>query len=131
MADKVNGWTVETLRIYLEALIRENEKASIAWQEQAIRSVSKSEESISHRLSSMNEFRGQLNDVLRQMLPRSEFDSQHANLERRLTENAKRTEDLSGRVDTLTGKSGGLAQGWTYLMAILTVGIAIYALLKP
>ena len=150
MAKQVNDeWTVDTLRVYLEALIKEQGAAtdslrtylqmSISEKERATElrlhsqelAVLKAETAIDKRLEAMNEFRGQLNDLVRTLLPRTEYNVNHSALEYQVDEVKKRVEVTSARLDLLSGKSGGLAQGWTYLIAVITVGIALYAVLKP
>lgn len=131
MADNVDSeWTFHTLRIYLEALIVEQEKHTMQTLHAADVAVAKAERATEQRLESMNNFRGQLNDMIRTLLPRQEYDVNHKALEDRVDEINKRIEVNSARLDVLTGKAGGLAQGWTILVAVITMALAVYALMK-
>jgi hypothetical protein len=132
MAEQVNDeWTIGTLKAYLEMMVTQLEKATAVRMHSQEVAVTKAEVAIEARLTGMNEFRGQLNDLIRTLLPRGEYEVNHVALERQVDEVLKRIEVNSARLDVLTGKSGGLAQGWTILVSVLTMGIALYALLKP
>lgn len=132
MANKVNGdvWTLTTLRIYLEALVTALEIHTAARLHSQELAMLKAEAAIEARLKGMNEFRSSLNDIVLTLLPRQEYDVNHRALEHQVAELNKRIEIISARLDVLTGKAGGIAQGWTILVAVLTMGIALFALLR-
>lgn len=90
MADE--GWTIDTLRLHLEALIEANDRryeqrfkdsgtAVGAALSAAKEAVVKAETAAEKRFESVNEFRGTLSDQQRMLMPRTEAELRFSALE--------------------------------------------------
>lgn len=109
-----SGWSVDTLKEYVEQRFITAEKA-----------VKTANEASEKRFDAVNEFRGQLGDQVRTFLPRTEYDARHETLENRVSE-------LTDRLNRSDGKTRGseITMGKIYA-AIGAVGaiLAIIVLL--
>lgn len=85
----VSGWTVDTLKDYVEQ--------RFVAQENAVRIANEASEK---RFDAVNEFRAQLSDQTRTFLPRTEYDARHETLENRVSE-------LTDRLNRSEGKTQG------------------------
>lgn len=134
--DGLNGWTVETLRVYLFRLLDERDRryadrfedlekelnsAFIVNQ----KAIDKAEFAIERRFSSVNEFRKTLSDQATQFVVRKEADIQYQRIIDRINE-------LDKRVTRTEGRGAGLHAGWLYLigaigllLTILTIYLAV------
>jgi hypothetical protein len=146
-----HGWTMETLRIYIDSRVAridallvaaaelsrlrfENQDravlAAMAAQEKAVaaalaaaeRAVVKSEVAAEKRFDAVNEFRGQLADQAQTLMPRSEA-------EQRIATNTEKINSLAARLDKGEGRSTGMNAGWVLLasaIGVISTIIAIY-----
>lgn len=108
---QVSGWTVDTLKEYVEQRFISQEKA-----------VGIANEASEKRFDAVNEFRGQLGDQVRTFLPRAEYDARHETLENRVSE-------LTDRINRSEGKSSGLSAGWGYLIGAVGLATAIVSII--
>lgn len=86
---QISGWTVDTLKEYVEQRFVAQEKA-----------VTTANEASEKRFDAVNEFRAQLGDQVRTFLPRTEYDARHETLENRVSE-------LTDRLNRSDGQSKG------------------------
>jgi Flp pilus assembly protein TadB len=125
-------WTVETLRVHLQALLLAEhhanevrflamEKATVAALAAAQRAVEKAEIAVEKRLEGMNEFRGSLADQARLLMPRGEADS-------RINALSETLKELASRIDRQEGRGSGLNAGWGYLVGAVGLVAAIIAI---
>lgn len=114
---QVSGWTVDTLKEYVEQRFTDQDRAVQAALTSAKEAVLKAENASDKRFDSVNEFRQQLSDQTNTFLSRPEYNAQHKALEDKVS-------DLTDRLNTITGKSSGLKDGWSYLLGALA-GISI------
>lgn len=121
-AKQESGWTVDTLKEYIEALRSDDQKAVQAALLAAKEAVIKAENATEKRFESVNEFRAQLADQGNTFLPRLEYDAQHKALEDRVSA-------LTDRINIKEGKGAGLNAGWGYLVAGVGLLITIIAFL--
>lgn len=85
MDEKIEGWTVETLRQHILAVLEEQDKRLEArFLSQEVGRVAAADEFSRYR-SSNNEWRGALDDSRKSMVPREEWSSHHRQLEERLS----------------------------------------------
>lgn len=123
---QVSGWTVDTLKEYLESLRADDQKAVQAALLAAKEAVLKAEIATEKRFESVNEFRAQLADQSNTLMPRAEYTVQHKALEDRVT-------DLTDRINKTDGAKQGseITMGKIYA-AIGAVGaiLAIIVLLS-
>lgn len=146
------GWTLDTLKSYFEAVLSERDRAvlaaftaqksaidaALAAQEKAVaaalaaadRAVAKAEAAAERRFEGVNEFRGQLADQQRNLMPRAEADVEFRALREKM-------DALTTRVDKGEGKGAGLDAGWGYLiggvgllLTLLTIGSIVFALTR-
>jgi hypothetical protein len=101
------------------------EKAVAAALTAAQSAVNKAEVAAEKRFDSVNEFRAQLADQAATFLPRAEFDRAIGSLSEKLDASVKglaeKIEDLRESRDTNQGHSGGLNQGWVYLVGFFSL----------
>jgi hypothetical protein len=127
MARRRRGWTVDTLHEHLDMRLAEKDRrdqqrfdaqtqAITAALQAAKEAVDKAEMATERRFESVNEFRGQLADLVARLLPRSEYESAHRSLTEKIS-------DLSTRLDKSEARSAG---GWT-LWAYIAGGIGLVA----
>lgn len=168
-----SGWTVETLRTYLETIMNERmdrlderyatqtraldaaflsqQTAVQAAMDAAEKAVGKAEVAAEKRFDAVNEFRGQLSDIITTFIPRNEAElaigrnaeriqelvrAQQDNITRGEVENAvernnERFQDLADRVNVSSGKGLGQSAVWAGIMAVLTLAVLAYAAFKP
>jgi len=142
---QVSGWTVDTLRAYLQALIDERntryeqrfagviEAQRVA--KEAVGTALLAQEVLVQRAEGVNEKRFDQFSTARRtsdaaallMMPRIEAEQRYNALNEKISE-------MAARIDRNEGRSGGLSAGWGYLIgAIGAVGGAIgivFALLR-
>ena len=73
------------------------------------------------RFASVNEFRGALNDQQARMITRAEVEA-------KVDAVVKQTQDLTDRVNMMTGKGVGLNAGWVYLIAAIGAASALLSI---
>lgn len=135
-------WTLETLRIYLEALIHalsrklderhHAQQASADLMAGALRQIAQETSAFVSRAEAdaiHGRFSTNFTDVwaaVRGCIPRAEYDAAHTRLVEQL-------DALSQRMDKAEGRSAGIGAGWGYLIAIIAVVsgiISIYAVIN-
>lgn len=112
---QVSGWTVDTLKEYVEALRRDDQQAVQAALLAAKEAVLKAENATEKRFESVNEFRKQLADQTNTFLARPEYNANHKALEDKVS-------GLTDRLNTSDGRGAGLNASWGYVAG--AVGLA-------
>lgn len=122
---QVSGWTVDTLKEYLESRIDGNDNRydqRFAAQEAATK----------YAQEKSNEFRGSLEDIGKKQMPRTEaeaiFKALGEKMESLARANAEKIDALQARVDRNEGRSGGLSSGWGYLVGAVGLVAALIAI---
>ena len=93
------GWTINTLRVYLESRLNAMKEASVKANEAAAEAIDKAENATRLRFESVNEFRKTLTDQASQFATRAQFEeAQKASQSSREAVN-QRLEALSTRID--------------------------------
>lgn len=77
------------------------------------------------RFESVNEFRAQLNDMIRVLLPRSEADAKLAALDARTADNKDAIAILVAQLAGNTGTDAGVQQSRNDLRANIAIGISV------
>lgn len=147
MTETKSEWTLNTLKEYFDALIESNDKrykqdsdnqklavkdaltaskeltaAAFAASEKAI---VKAESAQSDYNTRSNEFRGQLDDQAKRLMPRNESDTRFNAQEDKISIQAKTIEALSTRITAMESKGRGANAMWGYVLG----GIGLVALL--
>ena len=118
-ARQESGWTVDTLKEYLESRIDGNDKR-YAQRFDAQEAASK------YVQTNQNEFRGALQDVGEKQMPRTEAEAEFKSIRGSFVE-------LKARMDRDEGRGGGLNSSWGYLIgavALVASLIAIFMALR-
>ena len=134
--DAISGWTTDTLRAHLIALIDERNTQyaqRFEAQEKAVdyalgaadRAVNKAELATEKRFEGVNEFRQQLADQARTFMPRAETELQIATLAERLTTLEQAQAQGGGRHEGTSVTIGYLLGGLSFLALLVTIGIAV------
>jgi hypothetical protein len=144
-----SGWTLDTLREHLSALITGNDKRyeqrfdasqkaielGFSAQKSAVdaalaaadRAVIKAELAAEKRFESVNEFRGTLEDQQNTLMPRAEAVAEikgiNAKLDAGLRGLEEKNADLRKQIDDLLAERAGLRGGWGY--AVGAVGLLL------
>lgn len=140
----LSPWNIETLRQYLISLIMANEAAALqrfeasnialqaalaaakelvsAAQSAADRAVQKAEISSDKRFEGVNEFRAQLADQQRTLMPRAEVEV----LLKALTDRVKASETILAEN---RGAHKGLSEGWGWAVGVVGLVSAVIAIL--
>ena len=102
------------------------------------KAILKSEESQREYNVRSNEFRGQLDDQAKTLMPRVETDGRFAALESKLNEVKEDVSGLRESRSALGGRSEGLSAGWGFVLGaigliglLLTIGSVVYNLNRP
>lgn len=119
---QVSGWTVDTLKEFIEQRITDQDKAVQAALIAAKEAVIKAETATEKRFESVNEFRAQLADQSNTLMPRQEYSVQHRALEDRVT-------DLTDRLNRSDGKNKGVDKTIAYGITAVSISIAIVSLI--
>jgi len=123
MDTPVHGWTLDTLKAYIEVRFNDMEtlyNERFESQKQAVtsalasaeRAVGKAEVANEKRFDSVNEFRSSLADQAATLMPRLETESRIGVLD-------DKVDALNARLDRHEGVSKGLTAGWGYLLAAI------------
>lgn len=124
--DQNDEWSVNTLKLYLEALINENdrryEQRFVSQQREvglalaAVKEASSKEETATEkRFEGVNEFRAALSDQQRTLMPRAESELLIKSLDERITR-------MAFTLSEKKGEGAGIKNAWAYLLAL--VGLA-------
>jgi len=111
----------------------------------AEKAVDKAESAAEKRFEAVNEFRGQLNDIVTTLISRAEAETRITALSEKLDAESERTQtriteldssllvrlrEMQSRLDLTQGQSTGMDKLWGYLVgAVLAVGAAITVVL--
>lgn len=117
-----HGWTVDTIREHLNAVIREKDAQYQDRFDSMERAVAKAEVASEKRFDSVNEFRSTLADQQRTLMPRTETEVKFGSVYERLS---KLEEIESAR------HAGGLGvkSGWGWAVAVVALVGATLAIL--
>lgn len=137
------GWTIDTLKTYVDTLFAEREHlntlrygtqekavaSALAAQEKAINAalaaastaVNKAEVAVEKRLEGVNEFRAQLADQQRSLIPRAEADAEFRAMREQISA-------LTTRLDRTEGRSAGVHASTATLVTIILVAVAVMGL---
>lgn len=177
----MNDWTIETLKSYMDAILSERDRqydtrfraseiavnAALAAQEKAVaaaflaseKAIVKAEDAQKDYNVRSNEFRGQLDDQAKTLMPRTETLGLFKNIDDKLVAVQKSFEDkleairvsnekvfdsttkeIAGLRESrseISGKTGGLKDSWVILIGavslivmILSISSAMYAFLR-
>ncbi len=145
MTDKVptqsgtTGWTVETLKEYVdqrfdasqkavEAALQAAEKMGGAALASADRAVSKAEVAAEKRFDATNEFRGQQKDMITTLFPRMEAEQRFNAFDDRLKKVEEFRDRMSGGEDRQTSMKNTTM--WAVGLAIATIIAIVTVILK-
>ena len=128
----VSGWTVDTLKQYIDQRMIDQEKAmekAFVAQEKAVASafeasntaIVKSEVASEKRFESVNEFRQTLSDQAAAFLPRAEAD-------RVTTSNAEKIQGLTDRLNRMDAQDTGSKITMGKMFAMLAAGGTILSI---
>lgn len=132
----VSGWTTDTLRSYILALLNERDTQyaqRFQAQEKAVdyalgaadRAVSKAELATEKRFEGVNEFRGQLADQARTLMPRAETELQLVTLGRRLSAVELTLSEGGARKEGADATVAFVVAGLTTIIAAVAVVVAV------
>lgn len=111
---QVSGWTVDTLKEYVESLIDGNDKR----YEQRFEAQ---ESATKYAQEKSNEFRGSLDDIGKKQMPRTEAEAlikaTADKAEAGQSANSDKIDALQARLDRNEGRGLGLDAGWKILIA--------------
>lgn len=140
MADKTgSGWTFETFRQYVLALLeqfkalREADRITLnAALAAADRAVAKAEAATEKRFESVNEFRSTLSDQAANLMPRAEADVKIQNLAKDLNALSARVEKAETAQQGVTSSALGKREGLTdvgNVLGYIIGGIGAFAVM--
>lgn len=156
-SDNVSGWTVDTLRMYMQEQIMET-RADVTAQFAAMnrllderqqaaeksvktalisaeKAANKLEAVVDRRFENMYEFRQQLADQASTFMPRTEAVILISAVEEKLSTHIKVADEnltsIRTRLDLIAGGSGALWRFVTLGVSIVAVAITFYAIMKP
>lgn len=90
-----------------------------------LREVDMAHSALEKRLDGMNEFRAQLGDQGRMMMPRIETERLYSVLEDKINVNNRRIDVLLKSLDAIANRKEGLNQGWIILLSSVAAVTAI------
>lgn len=133
----MSGWTFETLKEHLQALMAERdhrnqqrfdgqEKAVAAALQAAKEAVEKAETAANKRFDSANEFRQQLNDQAATFMPRLEAEQRIGQQAERLAGIESRMERQGGRQEGAGRFGGTMVSIASLLIAAVAVAVALF-----
>jgi hypothetical protein len=115
-------WNTETLKAHFEAMLVERDKRYDERRANQQREVEVALVAINERLSQLNELRGQSADRDKNMITRVEYDTAHDAL-------VGRVQTCESRLDRQEGRGSGLNAGWGYLVAGISLLVAIISVI--
>lgn len=129
----ISGWTVDTLRDHVNQMMSAHDRRyeqRFNAQEQAVKdallaakeAVIKAETATEKRFEGVNEFRGQLADQARDLMPRKESEESTRVVNEKIA-------DLNTRVGKAEAKSAGLNQAWGVLIGAVGLFGGIIAII--
>lgn len=125
----ISGWTVDTLKEYLESKItavKENAVLALTASEKA---VQKAEVAADKRFDAVNEFRAQLSDQAGLFMPRAEYDARHQALEALVVREREDIAEIRKELAALAGAATGKATFVADRRALVAVLAAVASVL--
>jgi len=121
-----NGtWTIPALKEYFEARINGND---LRYEQR----FTAQEAASKYAQEKANEFRGSLEDIGKNQMPRTEAEAMlkaaGEKTEALAKANSERISALQARIDRTEGRSGGLSAGWGYLIGAIGLIGALVAI---
>lgn len=116
--DRLTEAKFVTLRTLMDS---QAEKVALALNA-SDKAVTKAEVATEKRFESVNEFRGQLDDQAKQLVTRVEFNALRDSI-------VDKVDEIRRHADRDQGRGAGLQQGWGYLVALISVAIAIVSVI--
>jgi hypothetical protein len=116
--DPPGGWTLLTLKTYMEARLDAQRKISDLTQASSERAVAKAEAAMNERLAAMNEFREALRDASLLQMPRSEVNVLYKTLTDKADNNAERITALESITIGRHSNAKDLTMTVTVILAI-------------
>lgn len=111
-----------SLREYVDVRFEAQERAVNAALLAAQKAVEKAETAAEKRFESVNEFRATLSDQARLLMPRAEAEANQKAIELRLDE-------ITRKLDRRDSQGVGLHQGWLVLASVISLIVAIAAVI--
>ena len=118
----ISGWTVDTLHELVNVRFDAMEKAVDAALAAAEKANDKADTATEKRFEGVNEFRDQLKDQAATFITRVEVDARDRGLNSKI-------DDLKESRSRSAGGVGALREGWSVLIGLILVAIAVYAAL--
>jgi uncharacterized protein (DUF3084 family) len=119
------GWTIETLKELIEQRLDSMDKALTAALQATKEAIQKAENANEKRFDGVNEFRGQLGDQARTLMPRSEAEQRMGQMASEISELKTKQERSVGRAGGISGFGAALISIASILIAAASVAIAI------
>lgn len=126
----ISGWTVDTLKEYLESVVRGND---LRYGQR----FTAQESATKYAQEKANEFRGSLDDIGKKQMPRTEAEAlikaAAEKSEAGSRSNSEKIDALQARMDRNEGRGGGLNSGWGYLVGgigLIATLIAIFMVIR-
>lgn len=123
----MSGWTLETLKELIEQRLDSMDKALTAALQATKEAIQKAENANEKRFDGVNEFRAQLGDQARTLMPRIEA-------EQRINQLADEIHQLKAKDERNTGRQGGISALTASIIAgagvLLALASFIFALVK-
>lgn len=113
-----SGWTIDTLKEFFDQRLDSMDRALIAARLDAKEAIQKSDAATEKRFDGVNEFRAQLGDQARTLMPRTEA-------EQRLDQISEKQLRIEAKLERQEGKSGGLSAIIPWLLAGGSLVVAI------
>ena len=116
------AWEIDTLKEYVDSRVEAQDKSQAAAVLAIKEAVDKANTASEKRFEGVNEFRNTLSDQQKTLLTRDEYLLQHTSLERRM-------QDLTDRINVMSGKSQGFNGGWAILTGAIGMAAAAGAII--
>jgi small-conductance mechanosensitive channel len=139
-----SGWTLETLKVYFEAVLSERDRAvlaAFAAQKSAVdaalaaadRAVAKAEDAAEKRFESVNEFRNTLKDQQIGLLTRTEAEAEFRALREKAEAELRAMREvissLTTRLDRSEGREKGIQASGTLIAGSIAAVAAIVSII--
>lgn len=118
------GWTLETLKELIEQRLDSMDKALTAALQATKEAIQKAENANEKRFDGVNEFRAQLGDQARTLMPRSEAEQRFNQLADDILRLKAKDERSTGRAGGISGVVAAIVSGVSILVAVVSVVIA-------
>lgn len=122
-SDCVPEWTVTTLYDHFTILLEHQKESSMLARNMADKALQKAELASEKRFESVNEFRSSLNDYVKTLVTKTEFDIHTKNHNNRI-------EKIEKEIFLAMGQRQGLGAGWAILIGLFGIVGIIFGLMK-